>query len=328
MGRLQMVLYGKSVYSERLAACIRKYKPEYLEFMQYQQQAGNEIVRADILLREEGTDAEVLFIEREVDIQLSRVRQQIQKEKEASIFCYQQGQEILRQVFQIYQKLATQFPCMQYGTAVPNMTVIYAPGGHEQQLLFSMAYAACQGQQKKVLYIDLGAFSGMISLVDDGEGENMGDLFFAVQQRPEKFSVILQGLLHHKGNLDYIHPPDNPSDIFEIEEIDIQRLLQLLAEQTEYGEIVWNCNSWNPILWQLLQQSVKIYFLKKETALGKFCLQESEHFLQKEVCESFREKIQFLSLDVALSNKSVIPGESVWEQLQQGEWGEFVRKLV
>ena len=281
MGRLQMALYGESAYSERLAACIRKYKPEYLEFMQFQHQAGTEIVHADILLREEGTDAEVYFIEREVDIQLSRTKQELQKGKEASVFCYQQGQEILRQVFQIYQQFAVQFPYMEYGVRTSNMTVIYAPGGHELQLLFSMAYAAFRGLAEKALYINLGAFSGMVSLLDDRRGENMSDLFFAVQQRPEKFSMILQGLLHHKENLDYIHPPENPSDLFEIQETDMQRLLQLLGEQTEYREIVWNCDSWNPALWKLMQQSGKIYFLKRENGLGRFCLQETEHFLEK-----------------------------------------------
>ena len=56
--------------------------------------------------------------------------------------------------------------------------------------------------------------------------------------------------------------------------------------------------------------------------MSRYCSQETKQFLQKEVCGSFREKVQFVTLDKIKNN--LMPGGTVWEQLQQGEWTEIL----
>lgn len=324
MGKLRLTLFGESSYMFRLMNFIQKVGPGYLEMRRCTTIEAVLNSKPDIVLYEKYCEAETgLLPEGVLSILLTDMHQSSNGEV---IFRYQQGQDILRQTFQIYREHGGQIPYQWCGNTHTKMTVFYAIGGHELDALFSMTYALIHGIREKVLYINLSSFSGMRVLLEESYKENFSDLVFGVRHNLEQFLIYLQSVLHHQKEIDYILPPENPCDLFEMEEGDILSLLNMLREQSDYDRVVWNCDCVNPVMWQLMENSSRIYCLCKESSMGKYRQEEMKHFIEKEACGQLQDKIQYISLQT--TKNSLTKGVQVWEQLKQGELADQVRQFI
>lgn len=329
MGRLKLAVVGETPYAGRLAECIRKNAPEYLDVSscgQTREMPGFLAQLApDILLYETGTAVPEKLAGHTVKILLAD-GENSDRETGPAIFRYQQGAEILRQVFQIYEKISkTDLVCWCRTTDL-EMAAVYAPGGHEFQLPFSMAYAALSGEKGKALYLNLSEFSGMNLLFGEEEGENFSDLIYGIRQNKAKFQLCLQSVLHRAEGVDYVLPPGSPQDLYEIQEEDLAVLLSLLREQTEYGLAVWNFGTLNHVSIQVMEHCSRIFCLVKENTFGKYRKADFEQFLEKEAGEKLRKQVQYVSLQAGIGG--FMPGADVFTQLKSGEFGRQVRRIV
>lgn len=242
------------------------------------------------------------------------------------IFRYQRGSEILRQIFQIYEQNSKKNLVCRCKTADMEMTAFYAPGGHELLLPFSISYAAICGEDTKVLYLNLSEFSGMRLLFGNKEGNNLSDLIFGIRQKKERFLLCLQSVLHHAEQFDYVLPPENPEDLYEIQEADLACLLTLLQEQTAYKKIIWNCGTLNQTAVQVMECCGKVFCVMKENAFGKYRKAEFEVFLKKELRHRLREKVQYVYPQTG--SGAFVQGVDILTQLQNGEFAKEVRRLI
>lgn len=339
MARLKLAIVGSSAYAGRLAECIRKNAPEYLEILNCacKGEISDEIseflsqTQPDIMLYEQLADAENHVSLNTVRIQLVAEEYVLNNPQEdpAVIFRYQKGPEILRQIFQIYEKISKKNLICWCKTMNLEMTAFYAPGGHEFLLPFSLSYAANSKGKGKVLYLNLSEFSGMADIMGDKDGGNFSDLIYGIRQRKERFLVCLQSVLHHTEAFDYVLPPENPQDIYEIGEEDLACLLSLLREQTEYELVVWNCGTLNQSVRQVLNYCSKIYCVIKETLFGKSRKAEFEKFLEKEAVRGIKEKLQYVNPQINYINGSggLTQGTDVVNWLQNGEFAELSVRL-
>lgn len=206
-----------------------------------------------------------------------------------------------------------------------DMVAVYAPGGHEQQLLFSIAYAAACGETEKVLYLNLAEFSGMLAMMEDKEGENFSDLIYGIRQRKEWFPAIFQGVLHHAEKFDYVQPPGNARDLYEVEARDIESLLEQLENHTEYQLTVWNCTAFNPLTDRLLSHCSKVICLVRENLPGRCRKEDFERYLDKEEGKWLRDKVQYVC--PAAGSVSGSAGE-LMIQLQSSEMGAQAGELA
>lgn len=329
MRRLKLAVTGISPYIGRLVEYIQKNGPEYLEVSECMKQEELELflekLKPDILLYEGEYILDGLALGNVIQIQLSETKTKVDGDA-PTIFRYQNGEAILRQIFMIYgQKAKTNLvPCC--GSEHFHMEAIYAPGGHEFQLAFSIAYAAICGEKQKVLYLNLSEFSGIVPLTRNVERENLSDLIYGVRQRKEKFLFFLQSVLHHALRYDYILPPNTPEDLYSIQEDDVECLLALLKEQTEYELVIWNFGALNQIAWEVLAQCGKILCVVKESSFGNYRKKEFEQFLEKEQNAALQKKIQYVSPQAG--NGMFIQGESIFMQLQDGEFVNQVKGIV
>ncbi len=333
MGRLKLAVVGKTPYAGRLAECMQKNGPEYLEVSRcFDMEQLDEFlngVQPDILLCEQEASLKKAVQGHTVKILLADTRD-LEKDSRTEdvpvIFRYQQGEEILRQVFKVYGQISQKELVCWHKTEDLEMAAVYAPGGHEFQLPFSLSYAALSGQESKVLYLNLAEFSGMVPLLGDEEGETFSDLIYGIRQKKEKFQIFLQSVLHHAETFDYVQPPGNPRDLYEIQEEDLAGLLSLLSDQTEYKRIVWNCGTLNQLTGEVLKHCGKIFCVVKENAFGKYRKSEFARFLEKEEGKELCEKVRYVSLQAG--NASFAQGTDLLSLLQTGEFAEQVRQLT
>lgn len=353
MGKIRLAVAGETLFAERLTECMRKHAPEYLEVLS----CGtlNDLpeilaqLRPDILLCEQGAAALEGLSTYMVQIQLvdnqgfgdqdlncissekrksdlSYSGNENQESNLSRIFRYQRGSEILRQIFQIYEQSSKKNLVCQCKTADMEMTAFYAPGGHEMQLPFSVSYAAICGENEKVLYLNLSEFSGMRLLFGNKDGGNLSDLIFGIRQKKERFLFCLQSVLHHTEQFDYVLPPENPEDLYEIQEADLACLLTLLQEQTAYKKIIWNCGMLNQAAVQIMECCRKVFCIVKENAFGKYRKTELEVFLQKELRQRLREKVQYVYPQTG--GGGFVQGVDILTQLQTGEFVKEVRRFT
>lgn len=330
MGKLKLAVAGRATYMDRLADYIQKNGPEYVEISRHSGSDGLENflenVQPDILLYSRDNISQTETLEHTVKILLTDTREP-DTDLKPSVFRFQSGEEILRQVFGIYGRLSGRNLTCWYLAEKLQMYAVYAPGGHELQLPFSVTCASLWGRKGKTLYLNLSEYSGMVSLLGDQEGETISDLIYGIRQNKEKFQIYLQSVLHHTEYFDYIHPPVNPKDLYEIREEDLMNLLSLLTEQSEYQYVIWNAGSFSQLTESLLRYCQHIFCVVKENSFGKYRKTELEHFLEKESAKGIREKICYVSPQNG--NGGVLcKGADILTQLHSGEFAGQVRMLI
>ncbi len=340
MEKIKLAIVGDSLYAGRLSECIRKNAPGYLEVYgcRYIPELPDYLkrIQPDILLYEQKAEAEENLPETILKIQLTDNRNDTKKALDVNvsdklchrpvIFRYQKGSEILRQIFQIYERSSKKSLSGWCKTVNFQITSFYAPGGHELQMPFSLAYAAVCGESDKVLYLNLAEFSGMGLLLGDKDGNTFSDLIYGIRQKKEQFPLCLQSVLHHTEKYDYVLPPENPEDLFEIQEEDLTCLLALLQEKTEYKKVIWNCGTLNHAVEQILECSTKVFCVVKDKSFGKYRKAEFDRFLQKDIHRKLRECVQFISPQAG--SGTFIQGIDMMTQIQSGEFAEQARKLI
>lgn len=328
MDKLKLAVAGGTGFLGRLAECMRKNAPEYVEVLSCQDidDLPEFIIRIqpDILLYEQGAAIEEAAADT-MKIQLSGDNSQSKPGNgEHMIFKYQQGPEILRQVFQVYGQSSKKRFTYWRKAGQLEMDVFYAPGGHELLLPFSAAYAAFCGGNGKVLYLSLSEFSGMALLFGDKEGENLSDLIYGIRQKKGRFQVCLQSSLHHAEKFDYVLPPLNPQDLYEIQEEDLLCMLTLLQEQTDYSRLVVSCGTLSRAAWLLMESGGKVFCVVKDSSFGKLRKEEFEKFLGKGDRIRLKEKVKYVSPQAG----EFVNGVNILPQLQAGEFAQQVRKLA
>lgn len=331
MGKIRLAVIGETLYAGRLTECMQKNAPDYLEVLSCKGMGQLPEVlikmKPDMVL----CDQEIVQEDEALDhmgdhtiwIYLSDEKEIIEKYK--YIFRYQRGSEILRQIFQIYEQNSKKNLVCRCKTTEMEMTAFYAPGGHDLQLPFSLSYAALSGESKKVLYLNLSEFSGMRTLFKQKDSDNFSDLIFGIRQKKERFLICLQSVLHHTERFDYVLPPENPEDLYEIQEDDLACLLSLLQEQTEYNTIIWNCGTYNQAAVRVMECCKTVFCLVKENAFGKYRKIEFEHFLKKEICQRLRQKVQYVSPQ---AGNSFVQGVDLLTQLRSGEFAKQVKMMT
>lgn len=330
MAKIKLAVAGDTVFAARLTECMRRQAPDYLEVVGCQDvtQLADFIlkVQPDLLVYEQGAVAKEVLPETVLHIELTGEPHIEQDTGPGRIFRYQRGSEILRQIFHIYEQRSKKSLVCQCQTADLEITAFYAPGGHELLLPFSLSYAALCGKKQKALYVNLSEFSGMLPLLGDKAGNNFSDLVYGIRQKKEQFLLCLQSVLHQTEYFDYVLPPENPQDLYEIREEDLACLLTQLREQTEYQRVIWNCGTMNQSAQQVMECCGKVYCIVKENAFGKYRKLEMEEFLKKETGQRLREKVQYIYPQAG--SGGFVQGVSVLSQLQSGEFARQVQELT
>ena len=321
MEKLNLAVMGGTPYMKRLAGYIGSHAPEYVEviqgtdggkFSELMQGVQPDILLYDLRKGQKEPDVSAQTLK----IHLSDGRPMAGTEKSgknsAVIFRYQNGEAILREIFKLYRKFSDRefFSVTSPGSI--RVTAVCASGGYEMQILFSMAYAAFLAKNYKVLFLNLAEFSGMDMLLEDASEESFSDCIYGIRQKRTQFSLLLQSALHHTDAFDYLKPPQNPQDLYEMEGADIQRFFEFLEKETDYQAVVCNCGAWNPLSARIFRRSLHILCPVRDNLLGKCRKEEFMRYLEKRKEEELQKKIRYVSLPAGVTGYTKGPEIISW----------------
>jgi len=206
----------------------------------------------------------------------------------------------------------------------PEVVGVVSPVSHEMQMLFSLLLARNISHEKKVLYINMLEFSGFTEIFKDTEYD-LSDAILHVRAEDVK-EERLRACIYEMDDFSYIPPVTNPENMREITEEDIRRLLDVVTEYMDYQVIVLDVGLNVAGFADILPVCDRIFSLDKRGYLYETRIKQFYAYLEKIADEAFVERIQ--RIEIPGQAKVVCGGMNLLEQLNWGDFGDFIRSVV
>lgn len=180
----------------------------------------------------------------------------------------------------------------------------YSPYGGGGVSTFSYAMAKEYGMQYTTLYLNLELFHGMSGhsiskwreITPMEENRGMSEMIFYLRQHKEKIAVKLQSLIQNRDGIAVIRAVEDYRDLYSITPSDIQRLLHVLAEETEYEKIFFDIGYIAESSIELMRCCDVLYLPKPQSEIQQNKLTAFEQLLIREGERELLERIQFVSM--------------------------------
>lgn len=201
---------------------------------------------------------------------------------------------------------------------------VFSPVKHEMQMMFSLLYAKNAARDRKVLYINLLDFSGFSEIYGEREYD-LGDAILQIREEDFKVEQLLASI-YEMEEFSYITPFFNPENVREVTGADVRRLLEILAEHTDYRTIILDVGMNVNGLAEILLACSRIYCLEKKGYLFEVQMQQFFSYLEKLVDDAFLRRIEII--DLPYQAKGIGGGVNLLERLNWSEFGDFIRSKL
>lgn len=218
---------------------------------------------------------------------------------------------------------AAEHSCGSSGLLLSKLEVVgvYAPGGHEMQLFFSLLYAGLLAKEGRVLYLNFMPYMDFGELFGREDACNMNDLILALRGH-ELTAEKLQEYICEIDGISYIAPFCNPENVQEVTLRDYKEILQAVAAYTDYEYLVVDFGMGMNQLAEMLDCCQRIFCLVKEGFLYQSQLNQFLAYVNNEKPE-LPMRLQVINLP--FQAKWIRGGGNLVEQLKWSEFGDFVR---
>lgn len=213
------------------------------------------------------------------------------------IFKYQSAERILKEIFQIIaqsgEDISISLGNFQEHT---NFYGIYRPYG--EPFPIKRFFLEGEGQEEKSLFINLELLSGLHApqKVKGEKGiRGMSEVIFYLKQRTEKLSLKVRMLIQQWEGVDYLYPVEDYRDLYSINREDVDRLLSVLAHETEYESVIFDVGFLNDSSLYLLYCCDRIYIPQPRNSWEENQKNALEQLLKREGLEEILDSICYVS---------------------------------
>ena len=261
-------------------------------------------------------------------VHLSALREDQDVNGEATIYKYQPVGGLLRDLSAL-QDASKEEEAGTGPAAVPasGLIGVASPVGRCGKTAFSLTLARLLGEGKKVLSLDLEAFSGLGGIYGKTFRYGLSDLLYAERvglsvwkeggEEPEDF-------IQSRWGLDMAVPADDPEVIFETPPGEIVRAAERLLASRSYDAAVLDLGSEYRLIREFLPKLGKLYVPTLKDSLSQA---KTEVFLNWVRKASGKRELPVETLFLPDGLQSPEGGDPV-EALLFGEMGGYVRKLL
>lgn len=240
-----------------------------------------------------------------------------------SVYKYQSTDCILREVLTHYCENPMEEARVLVG-ARARILGVYSPIGRCLKTSFAWTMGQQLSKNRKVLFLSLEEYSGLIKLLGGECQADLSDVFYFCRQGSGSF-YRLSSMIYTWGNLDYIPPVRYPEDLGQITGKDVLELLKRIALETSYEIIIMDMGNMGKFAVEMMEACDVVYMPVKEDCFSLAKLEEFDEYLDVAGKEYIRDKIQRLKLPY---HSSFGRRDTYMEQLLWGELGDYVRKLL
>ena len=261
-------------------------------------------------------------------VRLSAVREDHETGGEAQVYKYQPALGLLKALL----SLSSAPEVEEAGTPMKAAPLqgfigVASPVGRCGKTAFSLTLARLLREEKKVLSLDLNAFSGLGGIYGKAFRYGLSDLLYAERvglsvwkaggEEPEDFIVEQRGL-------EMAVPADDPEVIIETPPGEIVRSAERLFASRSYEAAVLDLGSEYRLIREFLPKLGKLYVPSLPDPISQ---EKTESFLRWVRKNSMKRELpaETLLLPCGLTNTQ---GGDPVEALLFGEMGSFVRKLL
>ena len=214
------------------------------------------------------------------------------------VFKYQSAEKLLREIFQLMEEDMGFTGIMTEGVGgQTEFYGVYCPYG--QPLPIQRLFAVNGSREKKSLYLNLELLCSFgIPGVQWSTGEDsrgMSELIFYLKQRNEKLPGKLRTLIQSWEGVDYLYPVEDYRDLYSMDRDDVDCLLELLANGTDYEQIVFDIGFLNDTALYLLYCCDRIFIPRAKTSREKSQQSALEKLFIREGLSEVMENIQYVS---------------------------------
>jgi len=201
---------------------------------------------------------------------------------------------------------------------------VISPVKHEMQNLFSMLYAKNVGRKERVLYINLLEFSGFSEIFGEEEYD-IGDAILQIREGLCRRETLLQ-CIYEEESFSYITPFLNPENVAEVTAADIKQLLEWIGAHTDFQTVVIDMSINVKGFPDVLQLCTKIFCIGKKGYLFEIQVKQFLIYVERAIDEIFLERME--QIELPNQRKVISSGINLLEQLDWGEFGDFVRSKL
>ena len=278
----------------------------------------------DVLLTGEDPDEGSVLKETQ-KIYLTEERGAEKGRKEAEVYKYQSGDDIIREVMAVY----CEFPGVK--AIFPGMTErkkkiigVYSPIGRCGKTSLALAMGQLLARDEKVLFISLDSFTGFSQLLDEQWKRDMSDLIYYYKQG-RFHGLRLNTIVYYLGDMAWLPPFRYPDDQSQITAEELADLLLLILQDSSYETIILDIGNFDHQVIPLLETCNAIYMPLKEDQISVAKIKEFEVYAKNLGTKALKEKIHKIHVPLVTGTKRMehFPQELLW-----GDMGDFVRGLL
>lgn len=249
--------------------------------------------RVDVLLASEQSEYEEVGKKAGVTILLTEGRMVRETDSYASVYKFQSAEQILREVYDLCVEecedktkyyLPKQIRCCR-------QLAVFSPYGGTGKTTLSMVLGHLLGAKKKVLVVNLEAFSRPSDFISNWENGALSQLIYHMKQERSDLDMKLQSLIQRVGNADYLSGVRHYLDIQGMKRKDLEQLFQALWKYTFYDVIVYDVSFLNEGIEALLEQCDVLYEPVLEQGYGNGWMKKFSKEKQKVWEEKWKQVI-------------------------------------
>lgn len=181
---------------------------------------------------------------------------------------------------------------------------VYSPYGGAGVSTFAYEMAKEYGMQYSTLYLNLELFHGMpgrniskwkeYTPIETNRG--MSELIFYLRQNKAKIAVKLQSLVQIQDGIAMIRAVEDYRDLYSMTVEDMQKLLHVLAEETEYQKVFFDIGFLGETSLELMRYCDVLYLPKARSEIQHIKQTSFEQLLIREGDQEMVERIQFVTM--------------------------------
>lgn len=166
-------------------------------------------------------------------------------ENKKSIFKYQKAELIYKELLNLYADFKSNAAVFrEHNEKEAYSYAFLSPMGGTGATTVALAYATYLAKTRNVLYVSLQQYSNA-EVVLHGEGNGkFDDVIFALKSKRGALAMKLESLVrHNKDNVSFFETCDNPLDLQELTEEEVQRLLREFIQSGLYQDVIIDIDS-------------------------------------------------------------------------------------
>ena len=235
---------------------------------------------------------------------------------------YQQAQNVLRSLLEVYLEVADIcLPDFKGDTKV-RFVGLYSPVRRCRQTTFALTLAQMLSVNYRTLYLNFEHYVGISELGAEAGGRDLADLLYFLMTDDSKFKIRLQTMVRHIGNMDYVPPMKSGQNLLSVKPGEWVGLLQRIALLGEYEIVILDLSESMQGLFELLRMCSKVFTLTGDDVIARGKLAEYEHILESYEYKDVLNK----TCKCTMPKVRRVPEEL--EQYTRGEIADFVRSMI